>query len=443
MMPANVVSSGDSTRRDARISFIGYVLLGVVCFSVLTTWIPAVWPSATSEASIFLLAAGWLVRQFFQPKPVQTSWLLFPIGLAAFWGVLQLAIGRTAYPFATSRKCLEWLACLVVFFLALQVFKTIGSRRRFRHIAVCFGFGLSMYSMLQYFHSEGNIFWLFSSGYGRVLGPFVNRNHYSVLMELLLPLAIHKLHRSEDATRYWIVAGTMYASGIVGASRAGAILTTSLVIALTLLIVGRYPSRKRLANAVVLISCLIILTSLIGWQEVWNRFHAPDPARTRYEFNLASLKMLSERPWLGSGLGTWSYVYPAYAPMSSHTFANAAHNDWAQWAAEGGIGLPLVMLTLFVWSAVQALKRPWAMGIPTMLIHSAVDFPMQVPALNLCFFVMLGAIATAVADRPGDSRTLTSALSKTDPPILSKGIARNSVESSGSCATHSTTPFSV
>ena len=80
--------------------------------------------------------------------------------------------------------------------------------------------------------------------------------------------------------------------------------------------------------------------------------------------------------------------------------ANAAHNDWAQWAAEGGAGFPALMGAVFFWSVWRVRRFPWGIGVPAFLLHSAVDFPMQIPALSLWFFVILGALAAASKRSP-------------------------------------------
>ena len=36
-------------------------------------------------------------------------------------------------------------------------------------------------------------------------------------------------------------------------------------------------------------------------------------------------------------MGTWPEAYPGYARFDDGSFVNQAHNDWVQWAAEGGL----------------------------------------------------------------------------------------------------------
>ena len=56
---------------------------------------------------------------------------------------------------------------------------------------------------------------------------------------------------------------------------------------------------------------------------------------------------------------------------------NQAHNDWLQWAAEGG--LPFVLLfaifTAFLWK--RAVPSIYGMGTVAFLLHALVDYPMQ------------------------------------------------------------------
>lgn len=44
---------------------------------------------------------------------------------------------------------------------------------------------------------------------------------------------------------------------------------------------------------------------------------------------------------MGFGLGNWPRAYPRYAVFDDGNYVNQAHNDWAQWAVEGGVEYPL------------------------------------------------------------------------------------------------------
>ena len=102
--------------------------------------------------------------------------------------------------------------------------------------------------------------------------------------------------------------------------------------------------------------------------------------------------MIRDRPWTGFGLGTWPIVYPRYASFDPGVFLNQAHNDWLQWAAEGG--LPFVLLfaifTALLWK--RAIPSIYGLGTVAFLLHALVDYPMQQrPALAAWFFAIAAA----------------------------------------------------
>jgi len=100
------------------------------------------------------------------------------------------------------------------------------------------------------------------------------------------------------------------------------------------------------------------------------------------------------RPLTGFGLGTWSEVYPGYARFDDGLFANQAHNDWAQWAAEGGVPFLLLMLGVAGGAIRPAFRSLWGLGVFAVFLHCWVDYPMQQrPALAAFFFAMLGILA--------------------------------------------------
>ena len=387
----------EPSRRRGLVLIVG--LPAIIVFALLTPWMTDRWPTSACQIGLFLLGMTWCVHQFFRPAPILKTWLLLPLGLAASWGPFQLILSSTVYRFPTFTKSLEWLACLVAFFLIVQALNTEEREKYFRRGAAWFGFALALLSYVQYLTSHGKIFWLIPTGLVRVLGPFINRDHYSILIELLLPLALYESRRDQIGLIYSLMAGVMYASVVASTSRAGAILATAMLLVLPVILYRRHVSPGVFAKAALMpLAGAAILAATVDWEPMLLRFSDSAPFQGRNQLNIASFQMLKEHPWIGYGLGTWTDVYPAHAIISQPGFVNAAHNDWAQWAAEGGIFLPILMFTVFCWSAVRAYRFPWAIGIPVFMIHSAVDFPFQIPALSLSFFVLLGTLAAAHPD---------------------------------------------
>ena len=104
------------------------------------------------------------------------------------------------------------------------------------------------------------------------------------------------------------------------------------------------------------------------------------------------MQMAREKPWTGFGLRTWPTVYPAYAIFDDGTFVNEAHNDWLQWAVEGGLPLLAAMLIFTALISLPAARSIWGLGLIAVLVHCLVDYPMQRPQLAGLLFALCGVL---------------------------------------------------
>jgi O-antigen ligase len=390
-----------------------YVLAALLAFGILTLWIPAEWPVAVFQIGVFALS-GWAVCRSHRQPPI-FAYPLLPLAAAVAVGVLQLATGRTVYAFDTKQSLVRWLTFLCVFYVATTALRDERRLHWFQGAMLWFGSAVALVATLQTFTADGQIFWLFRVPYSDVaMGPILSHNHYAAFIEVLLPLALYQaLRRTDWPFLYAGMAATMYASVIACTSRAGTILSTAAVVVVISVMYLSGMVKGRQAGAVLLriASLLVLFTIVVGWQAVWNRLLQPDPMVFRRELNISSLHMIAAQPWLGTGLGTWPVVYPKYAIVDAGLFANQAHCDWLQWAAEGGIPLALLMVLLFVWairSTFRSFRRPsphhgrsfrclWGLGIVSVFLHACVDYPFSRPALGSWFIVMLAMLAAGNA----------------------------------------------
>jgi O-antigen ligase len=379
-------------------------LMAILFLAILTVWMPEPWIPRIFEAAFFSLAAAWATRIAISPGSSRFSLALALLAAPILIGALQLAMSSTVNRWQTWAALLRWGAYLAAAFGALQVCSSGRIQVRFRRALLYFGFAVAVVSVLQFFTSPEKVFWLFEGEFAEPsLGPFVSRDRYAAFVELLLPLALFEAFAGKQvAVSYTAMAATMLASVIAGASRAGSILVL-VESAAVLLLMSRsrvFRSRKagRVAASYLLLA--VVFTAVVGWTHLWDRFKDPDPYRYRREMLASSITMVRARPWTGFGLGTFETVYPAYALFDTGELVNHAHNDWAEWAVEGGLPLLLVLLPVAVVAARMAFQRPWLIGVLSVLIHSAVDFPMQEPVLALWVFALFGAgLAEAGASR--------------------------------------------
>jgi hypothetical protein len=396
-----VVSSAGNNRTMARIVLdnparpgahalrtVSAVALAILLFAgILTQWVPYRWAVSLFQTGAFALGICWVLRPF----DWRGSVLLIPLSATSMWGLMQLAFGQTVYRWETWNSVLNWGANLTLFFVALQIFIEPALRERFLRALLYFAAALSVIGSIQMFTSEGRVFWLFPTGYKEfVVGPFVYHTQYAAFVELVLPLAVvGALTDRRRMLACTVIAATLYASVIASASRAGTALVSAEILAIILLA----PRRRNWKSLALLGGLAIVFTAVVGWSTLWQRFLASDPYFVRREFLESSLAMIRDRPWMGFGLGTWSIAYPGYALFDNGLFANQAHNDWAQWAAEGGLPFFLMMLSIAIWSVRAAARSVWGVGIVAVFLHCLVDYPIQRPALAGFFFVLLGVLA--------------------------------------------------
>jgi O-antigen ligase len=86
-------------------------------------------------------------------------------------------------------------------------------------------------------------------------------------------------------------------------------------------------------------------------------------------------------------------VYPAYARFDNGLAANHAHNDWAEWAVEGGLPFLVLIAMLAFWTVRPALDSLWGIGAPIVFVHSLVDYPLREPAIAALLFAIMGSLA--------------------------------------------------
>jgi membrane-bound metal-dependent hydrolase YbcI (DUF457 family) len=387
-------------------------LLAITITAVALMWQPAYWAIAIPSVAAMCLAAFWLVRGLSARHEPRTNLALWLVLTAAFWPLMQLGLGWTVYRWRTAGSFLYWALAAAIVFCAIQTFRDPPVLRVFLRALVIFGFIVALISPLQRFTAGGKIFWMFDVPYSNIaLGPFIYPNQYAAFIELLLPIALVEALSEGSGWRIFhgLAAAVMYGSVIAAASRSGVALTTLEVIAAPLLTARRHGTGfgQFKVPAAVLGSMLVVLTLAMGPDAILAKLQQKDPYQGRRELTESSFLMIRDHPLKGVGFGNWSTAYPAYALFDDGLFANQAHNDWAQWAVEGGLPFFLVMAALAVWIVPRAFRTVWGSGLIAVFLHCLVDYPIQRIGVAIVFFVLLGAVSISGAGQ-SESRRKTS-----------------------------------
>jgi O-antigen ligase len=346
-------------------------VLPILAWASVTSFVREAWAVQSVHVLLFAFAllrlrhlARWEALAFF-PLPAL--------------GLLQLALGSSVYPWMTEQSLLHWTALACVFLIVRSLCTQQDARQRFLLSFLGFAIALAALCLLQLYTSSGKVLWLFDSGYDDfVYASFGYYNHFAQVIELALPIALWRtLEDEKRSLLFALAAGLMFAAVVASASRSGTVLCSIELLAFAILAFTRY--RQRARTALIGISAVaaaaVIFTASAGWEQVMTRFQLGDPYVLRREFALSSLAMIQARPILGSGLGTWTQVYPEHALVESNRFVNRAHNDWLEYAAEGGILFSLLLAAPFLLSLRRMSRYPWALGILIVLLHAAGDYP--------------------------------------------------------------------
>ncbi len=393
----------------------------LVTFSVLAHGAVEPWSEAVLEVGAAALLLLWACEASLRREFV-LLWnpLFWP--LAAFWVVVALgrAVGTSMVPFLTSIELLKLTALLALFFLCVQSFRTRKHWHGFVWFLLALGFAVSLFAILQHFTFNGKLYWLRELRYGGIpFGPYVNRNHFAGLMELLIPpgLAILVL-RAERRDQLPLVAlFTLLPIGalFLSASRGGILGFLSEVGALAVIIGMRRREKKELAAAGLILVLAAMLVAWLGIGRALERFaHYQSLEVTqgrRAEMLQGSWKIFLDHPIAGTGLGTLQEVFPLYDTVYDGSLVNHSHNDYAELLAETGVlgGLcGLAFLILFFrngWRAMVAERTPAGLAFHSgamaacfgLLVHANVDFNFHIPS-NALIFLLQAALATSFVD---------------------------------------------
>ena len=399
-------------------SFIRSGICVLVAFTVLAHGAVEPWSESVLEIGAAALLLVW-VWNALTTSELKLVWnpLLWP--LLGFWLVAacQLAFGVTAVPFLTKIELLKYSALLALFFLCVQSYRTRAHWRNFVWFLLSFGFAVSLFAIMQHFTFNGKLYWVRELQYGGIpFGPYVNRNHFAGLMELIIPpgLAIEIVGGERRDQLPLLALFTLLPIGalFLSASRGGIISFVAEVAFLTILIVARRREKKVLGAAALIVILAVILVSWLGIGAALDRFATYKKLETsegrRAEMLHDTLRIYQGHRILGTGLGTLQEVFPLYETTYDGLIVNHSHNDYAEGLAEtGAIGgiCGLVFLVFLFWKSWKILNvegdaRSFAyhtgalVACLGLLVHAGVDFNFHIPS-NALIFLLQSALATS------------------------------------------------
>jgi O-antigen ligase len=323
----------------------------------------------------------------------------FPLAVIGLFGFLQLDVGSIVYRWATFNAALQNLALAATALATFLAFRTRAARIAFLRRFRWFSLTLCLVSVLSYWTSPGKILWIFPALYPDNWGPFPSRNNFAQFLELSFPLALFEMGHTQRRWRAAIPPAVMLGAGLGCASRAGSVLLIAEAAAALFLMRHRFQLRGARAPLLTFALASAAFASLAGAGVLVRRFAAPDPFQYRREIFRSTLLMIKTgtmihtRASMGYGLGSFSTVYPQFAEFDPGASVEHAHNDWLEWAAEGGLFYAAAWAALALWSVRPAVRSIWGLGVPAVLLHALVDYPFARLGISVWVFLLLGVLA--------------------------------------------------
>jgi O-antigen ligase len=436
---------GQSKRRHtlaSRLLFLTIcvaVVLTTLAYGTVHYWAMAAF--ALSAAGIVCLwCVDGLVLRSVQLSRNALQWsLLGLIGL----GLVQLLPLRAAdnggLPLSPVRALsldphstvlfLVQMSALVIYFVATLIFTDTPHRLRIivRTITI-FGFLLAIFGLTQSFTTDGTrVYWFRQLTQSTAFGPFINRHHFAAYMELAIALPLGLLFSGavESYKRpVYAFAAMMMGVALILTNSRGGIISLAAEILFLAVVAGpglrqgeRRPRAERIRSALLraglafgLIVVLIGGTIAVGGSDVFTRLlgtaNADDPTTGRTHFWSVTLDVIKAYPIIGSGLGSYSVIYPRYDSRNGFYRLEQAHNDYLQTLADGGIvggllGLGFLVVLFGKGFARRETDDKFRRGVATgalagcfaVLVHSFFDFTLHTTS-NALLFLILAALAT-------------------------------------------------
>lgn len=305
--------------------------------------------------------------------------------------------------------------------------------RLWRGMAVA-GMAVALLGLAQKLSGAPGIYWQHEWRVWSYFGPFHYHGNAGAFLNLVWPLLLGFLlaaflrRDAPWARALWMPALLFCLAAVfVNMSKAAMVVAVGLAVLLGawhLRLLGRTRFAGRrwmlLGAALAGVGAVGAVVHLVGWEFARNHWarllaHWDEPGWRGLAYALYP-RMLAESGWLGFGPGAWAEKFAVLAPARWKDLIVAhcpyAHQDYWQvlleWGAPGIAGAAVIVGAALT-SGVRALRRfppedtsrrrlllgSTLAAVLGVLAHAGIDFPLQVPAIQLYVATLLGTLLGA------------------------------------------------
>jgi O-antigen ligase len=366
------------------------------------------------------------------------------------WHEAETALGVPLQPSVSIARNQPWfelgrpLVCMLAITCGFLVGADRGRARQLLKVIAWSGAAYAMYGILAHLFDPTHILWREKEAYlAYVTGTFINRNtaaayfgSCAVVWSLLLwervrlemprgPLqwrAMPARLLSGTPTKIVVAFAMLFlclAAMFMTGSRGAVVLSLlALIVAFTAFFRRDLPGRAGIVTALAGGGAFALILLQIMGAGVNARFDSAAVGDGgRLETYKATLRMIADHPWFGTGQGTFAYAFPAYRSpdVSMWGVWDIAHNTLLEIASD--MGIPIATMVVVAWIVVfailirGALIRQRDLVIPVAalavailaVLHSLIDFTLQIPGYSI---VAMALIGTGLAQSLAASRNI-------------------------------------
>ena len=355
------------------------------------------------------------------------------------WAQASAALKTQLQPIIapTKHKALFAAGPTIAFLSALCLGVLVGGlgtsvASRSLNVIAWSGVGYALYGFYAVAFTPGMVLWMERKGYaGSMLGTFLHRNTaatYFGMMSLLWGMRLLDEIRSHTrgtltwASVFRALERHMNRSLIINVlgfficllalvlttSRAGVVLTfIAFILAVVTYLRPYLPKTSKRARFILAGALGVLVLAQVAGGTIVQRFQSTestDNVETRLAIQETALRIALDRPWLGSGLGTFPNIFQSYRerPPSIAGVVPYGYSTPLELAAE--IGLPLMSIigiaTVLVLghlgrTMLQARRRRALLVAPFFvallaIAHSSFDYPLQIPGFAIVCAAVVG-----------------------------------------------------
>lgn len=315
-------------------------------------------------------------------------------------------------PGQTRGELIKLVVYFLFFLLLINYCQSRQRRERLLTVLVAVGFAVALLGILQGLSGAKKIFWIWDASYGFPLGPFVNKNHFAGYLEIIIPLSLVKamtLSRREGKALFWFMAAVMVAALFFSLSRGGVLGFSVSMVVFALLAYFFLSSRRALISLAAVFLIAVVLLGYIGSEPVVNRLATMTKmtevgdVQSRVQVWKETWNIFADYPLVGTGLGTFSSIFPSYQGEKYRVFFTHAENDYLQTLGELGLTGFLALITLVALILARLSRtlrlsesprtKTIVIGVlsctSALAVHSFSDFNLHIPSNALAMVAAL------------------------------------------------------